>query len=197
MLPLLLLTVLSPTPAHPSPWAEHSLGVELGTGLGAPAGAASIGLDWTPLPWLSLGGGIGAGRSFDLFSESGGFQAAFMPRLRFVVAGWGVSMGAGPSLGSFEWCDSCPFEGGDRWQWSRAFWLNVEGGLEYRWRSGVGVRFSLGTARLENPDAVTCSPTKYQCLDMPPVQKSAQPYGGFSVRIPLWGSHAIENPAGP
>jgi hypothetical protein len=181
------LAFLAVLQGAPDAFAEHPVGVEIPLGVGLPTGLLGVALDWTPLPYLSLEAGLGVDRSFRILDDgAGGVQWSVMPRLRLPIAGMGLLAGFGVSGGPYGWCDSCPAENGDQWNWSQAIWLNFEGGVEYRWLSGMGLRLSVGVAELTNPDDVTCTDTKYGCADIPPAKQSAQPYFGLSVRIPLW-----------
>jgi len=180
---MLVLPLIAALAGEPT---AHEWGVQLPLGLGMPTGLIGIALDWTPTPKFTLEGGLGADRTFSVLGDTGGFQWSFMPRLHLADSGPGLSIGAGISGGSYEWCDSCPFENGDRWRWSQAFWFNFEGALEYRWTSGWGLRLLGGGAKLLNPDNVTCEATRYNCEDVAPARQSIQPYFGFVVRVPLW-----------
>jgi hypothetical protein len=183
---MLVLPLLAVLATEPAPFEAHKLGVQLPLGIGMPTGLLGAVLDWTPIPALSIEGGIGVDRSFGILGDSGGFQWSIMPRLRLVpVPGVGLSVGLGVSGGSYEWCDSCPFENGDRWDWKQALWLNAEFGAEYRWMNGMGLRAVVGAASLMNSADVSCLDTKYGCLDTPPASQSAQTYFGLALRIPL------------
>ena len=181
MLVLPLLAVLANEPIEA---AEHRWAVEVPIGLGMPTGLVGIALDWSPVPYLSLQGGIGGDRTFGLLGDSGGFQWSLMTRLHPLM-GLGLSFGAGFSGGPYEWCDSCPFENGDVWRWSHAFWFNFDAALEYRWQSGWAFRALAGGADLLNRDDVTCEENKYQCSGIAPARTSIQPYFGLVLRIPI------------
>jgi hypothetical protein len=182
----LVLPLLAVLGGEPDAFATHQLGLEIPLGLGMPTGLLGAALDWTPRPWFSLEAGGGYDRSFGLLGDGAeGVQWSLMPRLRLFKKGFGLSLGVGVSGGRYQWCDSCPWENGDRWDWSQAIWVNVEGAVEYRWQSGMGLRLVFGGADLTNPDDVTCSESKYGCGDIAPARRQVMPYFGFLVRIPL------------
>jgi hypothetical protein len=187
MLVLPLLAVLQDSPFNPEAYWKHPVGVEVL--LGSPAGLLGVGVEVTPIPYLSLEGAIGWDSSY-ITRIGGGYgqgrQSSLMGRLRVPFGGLAFSVGAGASWGAYEWCDSCPFENGDQWNWKQAVWTNVEGAVEYRWRLGFGVRLSWGRAWLDNPNDVTCADYKYGCADLPPATGGPQKYLGIAGRIPVW-----------
>jgi len=182
MLVLPLLAVLQDSPFNPDIFWKHPVGLEvlfLGPTL------LGLGVELTPIPYLSLEGAIGSGREIGN-GEGQGRQSSLMGRLRVPLNHVAFSFGAGPSWGAYEWCDSCPYENGDRWDWKQAVWVNVEAAFEYRWRLGFGIRVSMGRAWLNNPNDVTCTEIRYGCEDLAPARGGPQKYMGIAGRIPLW-----------
>lgn len=183
---MLVLPLLAVLGGEPDAFSTHQLGLQLPLGIGMPTGLLGMALEWTPVPYLSLEAGVGWDRSFGLLGDGkSGLQWSLMPRLRLPIAGVGISIGVGVSGGPYEWCDSCPWENGDQWDWSQAVWVNVEAALEYRWMNGIGLRALVGGADLTNPDDVTCQDNKYGCWDVAPARRSIMKYFGLMVRIPL------------
>jgi hypothetical protein len=173
------------TPA-PGVWDDHHIGVNLALGWGTPLGAAGVAVDWTPIRWVSIEGGLGASRNWNLYCWSGGSgQAGVMARGRLAYEGWGVSAGLGASTGGYHEQPSCPFENGNAWDWSAALWINAELAIEHRWSSGVGLRLIAGESRLLNPSSGVCTPYDGACSDMPLVSRTSTPYFGLSFRVPL------------
>lgn len=149
-------------PAVPDEWERHPLSAELQLGINTPTGAAGVGVQWCPMSWLSLEGGVGFDRNLTL-SDGGGAQFAVMSRLQHAVRGVALSFGVGASVGSYRVCDGCPFEAGDVWNWSSVYWVNTDIAIEYRWRLGLGLRFLFGGGRMLNPNDYTCTPHSIRC----------------------------------
>jgi hypothetical protein len=113
-----------------SVWASRPLAIEAHLGAGSPYGMAGLALDISPLSWLSLN--IGGGAGLD------GAQVAGMARFRLPLGPLAPTLSLGTSFGSFK--EYGGFFETVRKSVDGAMWINGDLGLEYRWSTGVRLR---------------------------------------------------------
>ena len=186
----------APHPSHErrfEAWATRPFALDLNLALSSPLGLAGASLEYAPIRYVSLGGGVGT--NFE------GLQLAGMLRVRVVQLATGaLFVGGGYSQGPFrQWYgnhygllsapkalfasmghDSPP---PDRY-WERARWANVEAGIEARRDSGLDVRGFAGIELLLNPKQNQIGkqyPGDPQPLDVVPVVVYFAAAIGFSL----------------
>ena len=147
----------------PNRWQEP-VALEGHLGTGTPLGLAGVALDVTPVPWLSLNAGVGAGGS--------GAQFAGMARLRLAPAPVTGGIGAGVSAGRYAWDNQCKVYYGpcsamlrmpDIYRvWNPAIWGNAEFFLEGRTAGRFQWRVYIGLGRILNAGSSSCT---WQSID--------------------------------
>lgn len=75
-------------------WSERQFALEAHVGVGTPYGLGGLALDYTPIRWLSLNAGAGAGLD--------GLQSAFMLRTRYPFGRLAPTLSGGVSYGDFK-----------------------------------------------------------------------------------------------
>ena len=111
-------------------WSERPLALEAHAGLGTPYGLGGLALDYTPIRWLSLNAGAGAGMD--------GLQTALMLRARYPFGRLAPTVSGGISYGDFK--EYGGFFHDVQHTVDGAMWAKVDLGLESRWSGGVRVR---------------------------------------------------------
>ena len=156
-------------PAQPrTSWSGDRLAVLGHVGIGAPAGAVGLDLDFAPIRLFAIDVGIGVSPS--------GPQFAVMPRLRLPIGTLSadqptlLTLGAGPSFGHYKngtrpagiacllLCIG-PGEGPDEeaQNFAHAVWYNVELGLDVYPNDERGyLRITLGYGFIANDSDYTC-----------------------------------------
>lgn len=125
-------------------WTTQYVTVEAHLGAVTPYGMAGLALDFSPLPWVSLNVGGGAGLD--------GAQVGGMVRLRFPMGSFAPTISAGTSFGSFKEYGGLFHHVRRSVDW--AMWINGDLGLEYRWSNGARLRAYGGMAQTQR--AVDC-----------------------------------------
>ncbi len=157
---LLLATLLLSGVAHASEppidlWEQRPFAIEGHVGLGTPLGALGVALDVTPIKWVSLNAGVGAGLG-DGKQASLTRQIAFGARGRYSFGRTALALGGGYSFGPYVKGDTV-FDAAWWLTWDRADWWNTDFSVEHRWESGVQFRAYVGLAMLLDPYNNTCS----------------------------------------
>jgi len=149
--------------APPNRW-QKPVALEGRLGLGTPLGFAGVALDVTPVPWMSLNLGVGAGGA--------GAQYAGMARVGLAPAPVTGGIGAGVSAGQYEWSNQPKAIYGHfsadlhmpsiTREWNLAIWGNGEVFVEGRSGGRFQWRVYIGLGRLLNASSSTCI---WQSLD--------------------------------
>lgn len=159
---VVLLSFPSAARARSPSWADRRLVLEGMAGFGTPVGVIGAVARVEPIPWLSLGSGVGVSLGG---AEYAGLLLGRLPIndgpkwLSALTLGGSYSVGGGyqynpnPSC----WVEDCR----DRWvdsayEITDAHWLGVELGSELRARNGLSLRGFVGLAKLTNPGSATC-----------------------------------------
>lgn len=148
-------------PRHLGPFDERPLSFELRLGIATPTGAIGVAAEYSIVPSLSLGAGIGnniwgaepavwlrarsiGGRQRDrAFTGSVGFSTAHFEQSEATEYGFfGLWTGPLSSLGHNEPPNTRVYE--------RAYWVNADVGLESR-TNALLIRYFVGLAGLMNP----------------------------------------------
>lgn len=172
-------------------WTDRRLVLEGVAGFGTPVGVIGAIARLDPIPYVSVGGGIGT-------SIGGAEYAGILLGRLPVDAGpkWLVALTLGGSYsvgGAYHynpnpscWIEDCR----DRWVHSAyevadAHWVSAELGMELRSRSGLSLRGFAGLAKLTNPSSVTCRNYDRASNDWPvgpctaPLPDAARSQDGF------------------
>lgn len=133
-----------------SVWSRK-LAIDAQLGFGAPLGFAGVAFEATPVPWWTLGAGVGMSFS--------GLQLAVSSRVRYLWGHSAIAAGLGLSRGPYGAISPiCCDDFGWRAHWDAAYWLDFDlFSIEHRWSSGRELRFYLGVASLLNPGDSACS----------------------------------------
>jgi len=168
---LVVAVTLPALSARADVWSPR-LGAQVTLGLGTPVGYAGIVGEWSPLPRVSVGAGIGLGGG----TESSGclpsgvvgvcsgplrdrIQVAVLSRFRVVQRHhMAFFIGGGFSGGGYSWDELTTDEPAHK-SADRAYWANFEIGVERRWESGVTFSAFAGYGRMLNPSALHCVDT--------------------------------------
>jgi hypothetical protein len=156
----------STTTTPTSPWLARPLSVETQLGDSAPLGTAGATIGYSPVPWATIGAGVGL--------EQRHVQLAVIPRVHQLLSetlalsvGAGISAGASSDAGRDDLrhtlCMSCS-EAHER-TFALAWWGNAELSLEDREPWGLAWRFFVGGARVLNPGDGTCPSGAGTCDD--------------------------------
>ncbi len=117
-------------PAANDVWTERPLAIEAHAGVGTPYGLGGLAVDYTPIRWLSLNAGAGAGMD--------GLQSALMLRTRYPFGRFAPTLSGGISYGDFK--EYGGFFHDVRQTVDGAVWTKVDLGLEYLCSGGIRVR---------------------------------------------------------
>ncbi len=147
-------------------------------GFGTPYGLAGVAVEATPIPWWTIGGGVGTSFS--------GPQLAVSSRVRYLFGHSALAAGMAASRGPYDTNDG--WGGTWRKHWDHAAWLAFEGSIEHRWSTGMEVRFYLGASGLLNPSSGECTPNDRRetrtCASGGPIfgvgNETVVPYIGFA-----------------
>lgn len=159
-----------PAPASADPHVAVS-----GTlGIATPVGEAGIELEARLARWLSLSAGVGLGAS--------GPQLATMVRLGMPATdSTTVQVGFGLSEGAYTWTE-LTFDEPAKKTWERAYWMNAELGLAYRFddgRSNWSLRTFGGIGKVINDQDFSCNDD--HCMTDHQGDGASQKYVGVSV----------------
>ncbi len=147
-----------------SPWAKRPWTVEANASLwGSPTGQIGVGAEFAPLPWASIGAGVGV----SLFGPQYGAMARVRPVSFRASTGESIApyVGLGVSGGKYKVGTDCrsscpgflsPGDGQALRVWDHAFWGNLELGVEVRLLTGVSFRGFAGYERNLRPSAGQC-----------------------------------------
>jgi len=131
--------------------------------LHAPLGYLAVSAEFSPLPYLGLE--VGFGKSDTNYSRGGAMLHA-----RYGGRVLVFSLGAGFSFGPYAFEPNCPNESGaillprscsdsfefGRTEWQRAYFRNLEFGIEGRTGAGFHFRTALGSSAVLNRGDGTC-----------------------------------------
>lgn len=162
ILGVLLGLVSASRPARAADWGDRKLVVEGVTGLGTPVGLFGVLGRVDPVPWVSIGGGVG--------KSLGGVQYAglVLGRVPFTARGRtlpALTLGASYSVGgSFDfdpnptcWIEDCRNEWvHSSYHLANAHWVGLELGGEVRFEKGLSLRGFGGLAKITNPGSAVC-----------------------------------------
>jgi hypothetical protein len=140
------------------------------TGLGTPVGYLGVVAEYSPIPVISLGVGAGLGGGTetnecdarDIHVCSGPFkdrvQVAASAYVRPVRRGQvAMLIGGGFNAGGYSW-DEFTDQPSHKTT-ARAYWANIELGVERRSNAGLVVRGFIGYSQMLNPDSLECVQT--------------------------------------
>jgi len=133
-------------------WSERRLSLAAQLGVQAPLGLMGVELEYAPLTWLSVGGGVGRTLTGNIdWETAAGLWVT--PRFVFDASALGVDVGVSASpYDSFEYMEEhAPWA-----SYPLAGWLNVAGQYEYLSDGGFLFRTFLGAATLLNPAEGHC-----------------------------------------
>jgi hypothetical protein len=134
-------------------------------GLATPVGSLGVIGRVEPVPWLSIGGGVGRGV---VQTEYGGLVLFRIPIRRqptpllAATVDTGYSVGEGHTFSRNARClvEDCRDTWTDlNYQIEHPHYVHLEGGIEMRFATGVSLRGFVGGAWVVNPGSATC--TKY------------------------------------
>jgi hypothetical protein len=164
-----------------SVWTERRLAVDVHAGFGTPYGLTGASLEFTTIPYWTLGGGVGTSIS--------GPQLAMSTRVRYPFGHGGVAFGVGASRGAYDTAEAWMTDPLWTRHWDHAYWLNLEVSLEHRWATGVQFRMYGGVGSVLNPAAAQCQPGNigHDCnspggpFGLARINETTVPYLGFAV----------------
>jgi hypothetical protein len=166
-----------------SVWTKRRIAIDVHAGLGTPYGLTGASLEFTPIAYWTLGGGVGTSIS--------GPQLALSTRVRYPIGHSAIAFGVGASRGAYDTAEAWLTDSLWRKHWDHAYWLNLEVSLERRWSSGVQFRMYGGVGTVVNPAAGKCEPDSnyggHDCnsrggpLGLLWINETTVPYVGYAV----------------
>jgi hypothetical protein len=149
-----------PPPARGAAWSERRLALEGHFGMATPVGLAGITVEYSPLPVLALGAGIG--------TNFLGPEPAALVRVRPLD---GVRdalvVSAAYSVGPYGFkpisIDGSAGSGKGYWHANALQWVQGDIGWEHRSRKGLVIRIGLGLAYVVNRGALECVRGEFGC----------------------------------
>jgi hypothetical protein len=145
-------------------WKQRPLSLEAHMGLATPVGFFGVTVEYSPIPMVGIGVGIGTNYL--------GYAPAVLARFRplqgardALVVSAAYSFGKyGFKVGSF---DGSTDSGEGYWHSDLLQWAQADIGWEHRAHKGLVLRIALGAAFVTNPDGLRCVPDVYGCGDKP------------------------------